>query len=573
MYPHGLVGNCRISALIRLEGSIEWLCLPSPDSEPALGRLLDPGGGHCSVKLSGSSYHSGQHYIENTNVLVTEIEDNCGQKIRITDFCPRHEKGGRIFNPPALLRAIEPLSDHPEVLVHIRPVSGWNKAQATALNVRTSPGSYPLEGTPFKIDRKIWLMIAWGDDPLEGWSDSLCESSLQQTIEWWLRWIKHCSIPTLYQKEVLRSALALKLHCDEDSGAILASPTTSLPEEPGGTRNWDYRYCWLRDSAFALTAFHNLGHFDEMEGFLRFLLQIVRERLTGRDELAPVYRMDRTLPLPEVSQPSWAGFLSAQPVRVGNQAAEHVQNDVYGEMLLALAPIFLDERFRHLRTREHEDLLIHLGRICASRIGQADAGIWEIRNSWKEHAFTQLMSWAGLDRICRIQRLGYLHGVDFTADCDRALARIIAATHDGAVRNGPSDPSFDAALALLPVLRFPDPRISHATLTGLLSELQAEGPGRGFFYRYRRSDDFGRPKSAFLLCSFWMAHALCTLGRRDEGRSILERALLAANHLGLFSEHFDFERGLQLGNFPQAYSHVGLINAAFAASPPWSEIL
>lgn len=591
MYRMGLVGNCQVSALVSEEGSLEWLCLPRPDSEPVFGRLLDPAGGHFTIQPAGQPAIEGrskgvqwsQSYIENTNILVTEARLDSGTAFRITDLCPRFEDAGRVRRPAELIRIIEPLSGLPELEIRIQPVAGWSKqpiglefpgARHPLQFQTTMPRAYLNERT-FHLREKTYFKISWGEGP-DDFSPLLCERALQLTHDYWLTWVKHCSIPTLYQKQVIRSALALKLHCYEDTGAILAAVTTSLPEEPGGSRNWDYRYCWLRDASFALTAFHNLGHFEEMEGFLKFLLNLVHERMTGRDELAPVYALDRSLPLPETVRPGWQGHAGSHPVRSCNQAAEHVQNDVYGEMILALSPVYLDERFAHLRTPEHGALLRHLASICAARISQPDAGIWEIRDSWREHTFTNLLCWAGLDRVSRIQRAGVFDsdGIsDYSGPIARAHAAIITAVRDGSLRNGPGDPSFDAALALLPVLHFPDRQLCRRTIDDLRTQLEGRGQGRGFFFRYQRQDDFGTPKSAFVICSFWMSQALVSIGRPELAMEILDRALASSNSLGLISEHFDFQAGRQLGNFPQSYSHVGLINAAFAVSPPWSTIL
>jgi GH15 family glucan-1,4-alpha-glucosidase len=326
-----------------------------------------------------------------------------------------------------------------------------------------------------------------------------------------------------------------------------------------------------------LTAFHNLGHFEEMEGFLKFLLGIARKHGESHERLAPVYTLSQELPLPETIREQWKGYGLGAVVRTNNQAAEHVQNDVYGEMALTLAPIFLDERFFHLRDKEHENLLAYFGRLCDRSISVADAGLWEFRDGWQEHTFTNLMAWAGLERIERVRRNGYLKdlSLDVGASLDRALKAIESAAREGAIRNGPKDASFDASLAMAVPLRFPREELCGATVSGIQKNL-AMGPTRphsSWFYRYLRNDDFGRPESAFVICSFWVAQALARLGRMEEARSILEDLSKGANHVGLLSEHFHPGQGVQLGNFPQAYSHVGLINAAFAVSPPWSEVL
>ena len=267
------------------------------------------------------------------------------------------------------------------------------------------PLTYLCGETPVILTSKMYFALTWG----LGIEDDLVKVShefLDQTTKYWQTWVKQCSIPVIYQEEVIRSALALKLHCYEDTGAILASPTTSLPEEPGGPRNWDYRYCWLRDAHFSLSAFPNLGQFEEMEGFLKFLLNVGYACEQSHDRLAPVYKLSQDLPLPEIEHANWQGFLGSRPVRSHNQAAEHVQSDVYGEMILTLAPIFFDNRFLDLRTKEHEALVANLVRLCERSISQPDAGPWEIRNGWKEHSFTNLMCWAGLDRAYVCSGLG-----------------------------------------------------------------------------------------------------------------------------------------------------------------------
>jgi GH15 family glucan-1,4-alpha-glucosidase len=435
------------------------------------------------------------------------------------------------------------------------------------------PLTYLCEESPFLLKEKLYFGLTWSTAIEEDLVD-VSERFLQQTVNYWQTWVKHCTIPSLFQKETIRSALALKLHCYEDTGAILAALTSSLPEEPGHERNWDYRYCWLRDAHFVLSAFHNLGHFEEMEGFLKFFLGVAHRHEESNHRLAPVYTLSQELPIPETIHSNWKGYRSGFPVRTGNQAAEHIQNDVYGEMVLTLAPIYFDERFVHLRNQVHEELMVHLAELCEASISQPDAGLWEVRHGWQEHSFANLMSWAGLERVARIQDLGFLKGlrVDARASRDRALSALVGAVKEGSLRNGPTDPSFDASLALATILRLPKQELCLGTVEGIRNQLCLE-PSASFFYRYLRKDDFGRPHSAFIICSFWVAQALAILGRKEEAQTLLEGILKASNHLGLLSEHYLPKDQVQLGNFPQAYSHVGLINAAFAVSPPWSEVL
>lgn len=594
MYPYGLIGNGQISALISKQGKISWLCLPRPDSPPVFGEMLDPDGGSFSVTLQDlNESECAQVYLENTNILITELEDQSGGRIRITDFAPRFEQYGRMYRPASLFRQVEPVRGHPIIQVRCQPVEGWEKTAARAIR-GNSHIRYPIRGEDLRLTTNMpltYLTEGAGSALKERWVFALTHGAgleddlLQvfdrfytQTEQYWKTWVKHCSIPALFQKETIRSALTLKLHCYEDTGAILAALTTSLPEEIGAERNWDYRYCWLRDAHFVLSALHNLGHFEEMEGFLKFIIEV-----TGNldDEnhprLAPVYSLSRELPLPETIEGNWIGYQGSRPVRTRNQAAEHVQNDVYGELILTLAPIYFDERFVHLRTRDHERFLSRLASHCQASISQPDAGLWEIRNGWQEHSFTNLMCWAGLERVSRIHGVKRMDSLKVVPNQSLELAKraLLRAVQGGSLRNGPTDPSLDASLSLASVLRFPDSELNLETVRAIQKELRlgSTAPLSSFFYRYKRKDDFGNPGSAFLICSFWIAQALARLGERDEARQILSDSVSASNHLGLFAEHYDPMKKIQLGNFPQTYSHVGMINAAFAVSPPWSEIL
>ena len=594
MYQYGLIGNCQISALISAQGSLDWLCLPRPDSPPIFGKILDQEGGQFSISASipSSETTTTQQYLPNTNILITTVSLPNGDAFRITDFCPRFLQYGRIYRPAALFRIVEPLSGSPSIRVCCKPVSGWEKTPVRPVRgsshvrydirgdylrlLTNMPLTYLCEETPVILTSKMYFALTWG----LGIEDDLVKVShefLDQTTKYWQTWVKQCSIPVIYQEEVIRSALALKLNCYEDTGAILAAPTTSLPEEPGGPRNWDYRYCWLRDAHFSLSAFHNLGQFEEMEGFLKFLLNVGYASEQSHDRLAPVYKLSQDLPLPEVEHANWQGFFGSQPVRSHNQAAEHIQSDVYGEMILTLAPIFFDNRFIDLRTKEHEALVANLVRLCERSISQPDAGPWEIRNGWKEHSFTNLMCWAGLDRAYRMQQAGFLRDLPTNLDSARARAAnaLWQATKDKALRNGPTDESYDASLAQLAILGFPDREVCDTTITQIKHALalRQDGKETGFFFRYLRQDDFGKPQSSFVICSFWVVQALAKLGRLAEAKQIMNQILTGANGVGLFAEHFVPETRVQLGNFPQAYSHVGLINAAFAVSPPWSDVL
>jgi len=583
MKRYAMIGNCQGSALVGDDGAIDWLCLPRPDSPPVFGALLDPAGGSFAI-LAETPGSTVQRYVPNTAVIETTHRCADGTAFLVTDFLPRFVQHGRTYRPLQVIRIITPVTGMPQVRISCRPVLGWTREPAPMqrgsshvrwtglsgeLRLTTDvPLTYIFEERAFTLTHPLHLVLSW-DLPLEADLAETCGLFLRRTIEHWRTWVMRCSIPARHQAAVIRSAITLKLHCWEETGAVLAAPTTSLPEIPGRERNWDYRYCWLRDAWFTVSALSRLGHLDDLEGLLGFLLD-----LAHRDggHLRPVYRVDGTAPLPEETHADWAGAEGSQPVRSGNQAAEHVQNDVYGEMLLALATLFRDERLVHRRDARWAELLALLARRCHETLGEPDAGLWELRGGWKPHAFSALLSWAGLRAYAGLVADGRVPGEAsaWAAKRDAAERVVRQSIHDGVLWNAPGEQVPDASLALAAMLDFPDPAVNRATIAAIRSRLSlaSDGLAASFFYRYRQADDFGVPEHAFVVCSFWVAEALARLGDVAEAERILVGAMQAGNHVGLMPEHFAPHHRTGHGNQPQCYSHVGLIGAAFAVSPP-----
>jgi GH15 family glucan-1,4-alpha-glucosidase len=581
----GLIGNCQISALVDHSGRIVWSCMPRFDSVPVFGALLDEQtGGSFAITAAGGA-PGVQRYLANTNVLETRFT-NADGSFRILDFAPRFMLYERSFRPTKLVRIVEPLTGTPRIEVHCDPVLGWSKERPARENgshhiafrgyseelrlTTDAPLSY-LHGQPFALTDKRHFLLSWGS-PVEEPLEPLCDRFLRETVRYWQQWVKHCDIPPLYQEEVIRSALALKLHCFEDTGAIIASMTTSIPEAPGSGRTWDYRYCWLRDAFYVLGAFRLLGHFEEREEFLRFLLNIASA--SPDLDLAPLYRIDGKTDLDEKLLDQWPGYRGEKPVRVGNQAATHRQLDVFGEMVLALTPLFLDARFREHTSQAALDLIRRLARKAVRVAGQPDAGIWEFRSDWRPQTFSTMMCWAAADRMCRISAL---HSPDDVAEFADAAARIRAEVLREAVDPERSNlvadyggSEVDAALLQAAVLHFLDP--SDGRLVATIDAIKSDLAPDGWVKRYRTDDGFGHPQVAFTICTFWLVEALATVGRTEEARALMERITQIHAPLGLLSEDFDPATGLMWGNFPQCYSHVGMIHAAFAASPRWSEV-
>ncbi|HMI88768.1 MAG TPA: glycoside hydrolase family 15 protein [Polyangiaceae bacterium] len=580
----GLIGNCQLSALVRNDGAIVWSCMPRFDSPPIFASLLDDTEGGRFTIGPTAPRPGVQRYLPNTNVLETRFEAEDGT-FRVLDFAPRFMQYERSFRPTKLVRIVEPLSGTPRIRVLCDPVLGWTRKRPrpepgshhvayhgypTALRLTTDAPLTYLNDEPFALTGRKHFVLAWGD-PVEEPLEPLCDRFLRETVRYWQQWVKHCDIPPIFQEEVIRSALALKLHCFEDTGAIVAALTTSLPEAPGSGRTWDYRYCWLRDSYYTLGAFQLLGHFEEREQFLQFLINVAS---SAPDlDLAPLYRIDGKTDLGEQILDAWPGFAGEKPVRVGNAAALHKQLDVFGEMVLALTPLFLDARFREQVTPPVLDLVTRLARRAVAVAGQPDAGIWEFRDEWRPQTFSTLMCWAAADRMSRIARIHQPSvAEEFATAATKIRTELLANAIDakrGSLVADYGGHEVDAALLQAIALRLlpADDRRLAATVDAVRADLEY----RGWLKRYRTNDGFGVPAVAFTLCTFWLVEALARLGRTEDARAVLERVHDIKSPLGLLSEDIDPASGVMWGNFPQAYSHVGLIHAAFAASPRWPD--
>lgn len=577
-YDLGLIGNCAYLALIRHDTSVAWLCWPRFDSSFVFGDLLDAHkGGEFSVRPAApGGFGSRQYYLPNTNVLCTEIENEDG-RYRVTDFAPRFAQYERYYKPLMLIRKLEPLAGTPRVRVACQPVGDYGE---TRLSRRRSsnhiaflgldeeirlttdiPLTYVLDGEAFVLSEPRYLVLTYGA-PLEAALESTAERFLRSTLDYWRRWVKSTSIANFHQAAVIRSALALKLHQYEDTGAIIAASTTSLPEAPGSTRNWDYRYCWMRDTYYTLTAFNHIGHFEEMEGYFHYIANISTK---VRDKYQPLYGISGASELTERELPL-AGYLGNQPVRVGNDAYTHIQNDVYGQVLVALLPLYVDSRFVDPERSNPEKLVYEALGFIERTMDQPDAGLWEFRNLAQFHCYTYLFHWAGAHAARQVaQRLG---NADMARLAESLMERARTHIEDcydparGVYTNAVGSPHLDASGLQLILMGYLDPASerAHAHLRALERELMTP---EGLFYRYRHPDDFGTPETTFLICSFWYVEALACVGRLADAIREFDKLIAYANHLGLLSEDVDARTGSQWGNFPQAYSHVGLVNAAY----------
>lgn len=572
----GLIGNCQYSALVERSGSVVWCCLPRFDSPPVFGRLLDPQGGDFSVAPANGS--SGlQRYVENTNVLETVFDQPEG-RFRILDFAPRFVQYDRIFRPTQLIRIIEPLSGNPLIRVRCEPCVGWSKEPAAVLHgsnhlrfeglaaplrlTSDIPITY-LDGRPFALTERRHLVLAWGP-PVEEALPAFCDRMLGETMRYWHRWVKHCSIPPMYQQQVIRSALALKLHCFEDTGAIVAAMTTSIPEFGGSGRTWDYRYCWLRDATVTLFALMSAGYREEAAGWIEWLLRSVAG---DPAQLQIMYGMMGERLLTEIELPHLAGYEGSKPVRKGNAAAEQFQLDVFGELMDALF------QARRMKIRPKDDpwpLQCHLVEFVTKHWTEPDEGIWEIRGPRRHFTHSKMMAWVAIDRAVRtIEEFGADGPLaEWRALRGRIHADICAQGYDserGVFTQSYGAKPLDGSLLLMPLVGFlppDDPRVVR-TIEAIDRELRADG----LVLRYHpdtsaKIDGLPPGEGAFLPCSFWMVDCLNLLGRREEAEERFRHLLTLCSPLGLLAEEYDPRARRQLGNFPQAYSHVGLVNSA-----------
>jgi len=582
-----VIGNCVIAALVDINARISWMCWPRLDGDPVFCALLDgedPQDGFLDVELVRRA-RSEQRYLHNTAILETVQTDEAGNALRIVDFVPRFKRFGRIIRQPMLIRQIVPVSGRPLLRIRMRPRARYGAERpqrrygsnhlgylAGDLSLRLTtdaPLAYLAEEAPFLLDRPLTLILG-PDETVPEAPDAIGRDFFDQTRFYWLEWSRYLNVPFEWQDAVIRAAITLKLSAFEETGGIVAALTTSIPEAADSGRNWDYRYCWLRDAFFTVNALNRLGATRTMEEYFRFISNVCA--LAPGGELRPVYPIVPSLPMPERIATDLAGFRGMGPVRIGNQAAEQVQNDTYGSVVLAGAQLFYDRRLPEPAGEELFRQLEILGEQAERVALLPDAGLWEYRERTRVHTFSAVMCWAGLDRLGRIaRRLGLAAEATRWAERAQKLHGVIdrhafRPELNSFVESFGGD-GMDASLLLLPELGFVEPR--DPRFLGTLTEVERRLRRDGLVLRYDMPDDFGLPDTAFLVCSFWYVDALAQVGRVEEARALFEQILARRNHVGLLSEDLDFRTGRMWGNFPQTYSHVGLILSAMRLSQSW----
>ena len=582
---YGVVGNCKSAALISETGNIEWMCLPAFDSSSVFAKILDEEKGGSFNIIPKNMQQISQKYIYRTNILVTRFI--CTEGIfEVQDFMPRYRQQdtGNYYLPPDIIRYFNHISGEPEFTLKYNPRLEYAKHE-TACEIEdgfiksiTKKGTYDslYLYSSFKLTdiiNKNSIQLKKDEFCLVSYNQKLlpqdvrrAKLKLERTKVYWMNWAERTTSYQKFEDEIVRSALTLKMLSYDKSGAILAALTTSLPESIGEERNWDYRFCWIRDASMVVKIMTSLGHFRLAKRYLNFIIDILPEK---DEKIQIMYGIRGEKRLTEHELTNLSGYENSVPVRIGNAAYKQKQNDIYG--------ILLDVVYQHFDLYsidlEHSEelwtIVRNIVKIIQSNWEKPDRGIWEIRNENKHFTFSKVLCWVGVDRAVKIAKL--LKREPYVKPWSKLRDTIKADIYHNAwsekkkayVQSYGSE-DMDASVLLMEPYGFTTAKDERyiQTVEAIRNELEY----KGLMFRYKNKDDFGTPKSAFTICSFWLTNSLYKIGRKKEAIEKFRTLMNYSNHLGLFSEDLDFETKRMLGNFPQAYSHLALIETAINIS-------
>lgn len=577
---YGAIGNCQSAALISQKGSIDWLCFPAFDSPSVFSKLLDEEKGGSFAFIVAETYQITQHYFKATNILCTRFASAEGT-FEVFDFMPRYRTINSEHHAPAeVYRYIRPVSGIPRFRVKYDPVLNYGRESVTQRifsdyirTFSTANGDNNmylyssidvesvLNSTEIQLVKEEFLLLSY-NQKLSGVNIDRVYLEYQRTKVYWLNWNNRSRRFTPYDDIISRSLLVLKLMFYEPSGAVLAALTTSLPETIGEVRNWDYRFCWIRDASMSIETLFKMGHQFTARRFMGFIKNLLKSKV---DSFQIMYGIDGSRTLHEEILTHLSGYENSSPVRVGNAAYYQKQNDIFGYLMDIIKSYF----FHFPGTLDEIEEMWEIVRTIVKSVYRVwrnpDQGIWEFRNSEKHFVFSKIMCWVAIDRAIDIAELLK------QSDYQTAWKKEADALKDDILQNGwnPEIESFtqayghtdmDSSLLLMEQYGFVE--ASDERFIKTVRRIKKELYHNGLMYRYNNTDDFGRPTSAFTICSFWLVRALFVIGEEEEARIIFNQLLSYSNHVGLFSEDLDFETKRLLGNFPQAYSHLALINTA-----------
>ena len=577
---YGIIGNCKSAALINEDSSIDWCCLPQFDSPSVFGKIIDENiGGHFKVECE-ESYHISQTYIKNTAILCTRFESD-EHAFEILDFMPRFQKdNGTYHAPPELTRVFRHLKGTPTCRIKYDPkleyafgetksyvkknfiVSIVNDVNYDTLFLYSNLNlDTVLAGAEIKITGEYFITISYN----EKLNAPTLEHSLlafEKTKVYWLNWCYKVPSYDVYNDHILRSAMTLKLLTFEKTGAVLAAATTSLPETIGEVRNWDYRFCWIRDASMVIKVIAKLGHVQIVKNFIRYIIDLIPDK---NEKLQIMYGISGEKILTEETLDHLAGYKGSKPVRVGNAAYVQKQNDIYGILMDVIH--YQMEQFTD-KNDEYEELwsiVKSIVWVVKHNWKLADKGIWEFRHEDRHFTFSKLLCWVAVDRAIKISEL--IHPEKSVEKWSALRVEI----YDDIMENAWSETKqaftqsyhsehLDASVLLMEYYGFIDAKNPKFVKT--VKAIEAELMHEGLLYRYKNEDDFGLPSSSFTVCTFWFINSLYKIGEKEKSKKLFDELLSYSNHLGLFSEDIDFSSKQLLGNFPQAYSHLALIDNA-----------
>lgn len=581
---YGVVGNCKTAALISKEGSIDWLCFPVFDSPSVFSKLLDNDKGGSFSFIVSDGYRITQNYFKETNILGTRFASDEGV-FEVLDFMPRYKtREDEYYIPSEIYRYVRLIEGKPRFRINYTPV--MNYARDSVIHkkftdfIRTfsladgTDNIYLYSSIDFdSILNQEEIILEQDQYMLLSYSQKLANIDIdrayleyQRTKIYWLNWNNRSRKFVEYNDYICRSLLALKLMCYESSGAIMAALTTSIPETIGEVRNWDYRFCWIRDASMSIETLIELGHHSTAKRFMSFVKDILKSK---SDSLQIMYGIDGSRTLKEEILSHLAGYENSQPVRIGNAAYFQKQNDTFGYLMDVIHSYYFRFPGTLGELEEMWEVVKSIIRTVYMVWRNPDQSIWEFRNIEKHFVFSKVMCWVALDRAIEIAKL--LNQADYVS----AWQKEAMAIKEDVMLNGWNDQiqSFtqaydnthmDSSLLLMEQYGFIDAGNDRYIKT--VKRIKDELYHNGLMYRYKVDDDFGLPSSAFTICTFWLTRALFMIGEKGEARKIFDQLLTYSNHLGLFSEDLDFETKRMMGNFPQAYSHLALIKTALLFS-------
>lgn len=577
---YGVIGNCRSAALISEKGSMDWCCMPDFDSPSIFAAILDSAIGGSFAFITDASYTVTQQYQHRTNILCTSFRSDNGA-FEVIDFMPRYKTSDNdYFTPSEIYRYIRLINGKPVFKIKYDPTFNYAREACAHVieddHIKTYSLTCPTDCIylytsfdPEDILKEKEVELSENQFLLLSYNQKLIPIDLhrvyleyQRTKVYWLNWTNRSRKFIRYTEEVIRSLLVLKIMSFQPTGAVLAALTTSIPETIGEVRNWDYRFCWLRDASMSIDTLLRMGHFHAARRFLGFIMTILRSK---QESFQIMYGIRGERELTETDLPHLEGYARSKPVRIGNAAYKQQQNDVFGYLLnviyqyYAYFPGTLDE------IEDMWEIVRNIIRTVSTHWENPDKGIWEIRKDEKHFVFSKVMSWVAMDRAVRIagmlNKKRYAEMWQGIADDIKQDVMLHGWNEQvGSFTQAYDNTHADASLLLLASYGFLEAgdRKYQQTVQFIRDALLH----KGLMYRYTDDDGFGKPVSSFTICTFWLVEALFITGQKEEAKSIFESLLRCGNHVGLFSEDIDFNTCRLLGNFPQAYSHLALINTA-----------